>query len=137
MDTSEIDQSDRALGSSVRLDVPAEPQFVQVARLTGSALASRAGFSIDEVDDLRIAIDELSAVLVGVGGADSRLELEFHLQPDGLEVEGWVPSTAIAALSELSSQILNVVVDRYQLDSGDGKVSFRLRKGRREAAPDA
>jgi serine/threonine-protein kinase RsbW len=120
-------------GEVVRLSVPAAPAFVQLARLTGSALATRLGLTIDEVDDIRIGIDELAAVVVGVAAPDSTLDLEYVLGDDALEVSGTVPCPdpeAVAGISELSEKILDVVVDVYGLESVDGRLSFRLEKRR-------
>jgi len=98
--------------------------------LAGSALASRAGFSIDEVDDLRIAIDELAAVLVQATGGVGDLELIFELDDDGVRVQGRVESPAQPSVPELTEKILDVVVDSYDLAAQDGKVSFRCEKRR-------
>ena len=38
--------------------VPAKAQYIGVARLTISGLASRLGFSYDEIEDLKIALSE-------------------------------------------------------------------------------
>src|SRR3954470_14175916 len=51
----------------VRLAVPAMPEFLRLARVTASGPASRLGFSFDEVEDLRLAIDELCYALIGRG----------------------------------------------------------------------
>src|SRR2546425_981063 len=48
-----------SMSDEVRLAVPATPEFVRLARVTAAGLASRLGFTFDDVDDLRLAIDEL------------------------------------------------------------------------------
>ena len=53
----------------VRLVVPAAPEYLRLVRLTAAGLASRLGFTFDEVEDLRIAVDELCFHLLG--GADN------------------------------------------------------------------
>ena len=35
------------------------PEYLRLVRLTAAGLASRLGFTFDEVEDLRIAVDEL------------------------------------------------------------------------------
>ena len=42
----------------VEMRVPAKSQYVGVARLTISGLASRIGFSFDDIEDLKIASSE-------------------------------------------------------------------------------
>src|SRR5438270_9637301 len=54
--------------AEVRLSIPASPEFLRLARLAAAGLASRMGFTCDEVEDLRIAIDELCFSLVGKPG---------------------------------------------------------------------
>ncbi len=43
----------------VRLAVPARPEFLGLARVTAAGLAGRLGFTFDQVEDLRLAIDEI------------------------------------------------------------------------------
>ena len=42
----------------IEIRVPAKSQYVSVIRLTISGLATRIGFSYDEIEDLKIAADE-------------------------------------------------------------------------------
>src|SRR5438105_4409823 len=70
----------------VRLLVPAMPEFIRLARLAAAALASRKGFTYDEVEDLRIAIDELCFTLVGTAGRDGVLVLQYSMLPEGLAI---------------------------------------------------
>ncbi|MBA2438406.1 MAG: anti-sigma B factor RsbW, partial [Acidimicrobiia bacterium] len=57
-------------GEQVRLVMPATPELLRVARLTAAGLASRLGFSFDEVEDVKIAVDELCFALVGTKGRE-------------------------------------------------------------------
>ena len=72
----------------VRLAVPARPEFVGLARVTAAGLASRLGFTFDQVEDLRLAIDEMCFGLTGSKGRDGILEVRFLLSPEGLTVNG-------------------------------------------------
>ena len=121
--------------TEVRLAVPASPEFLRLARLTVAGVASRMGFSYDEVEDLRIAIDELCFALVGTTGREGTIELRYSLQADDLIVEG---SGDFAhpigpTLSPLSRQILSAVVDEHDVAGGERGPTFRLRKRRRAA----
>lgn len=118
----------------VRLAVPADPQFVQLARVTATGMASRLGFSYDEVEDLRLALDELCFVLVGRSGRPGRVELRYAMADGALVVEGvghFDGDATHRRLTALSEQILPALVDDYELfDDGEGRPCFRLRKRR-------
>ena len=115
----------------VRLAVPATPAFLRLARLTAASLASRMGFTYDEVEDLRIAIDEMCFTLVGSKGRDGVLILTYSMLPEGLSVVGTAQLAEEGrrpTLSPLSSQILKAVVDQHDLRAQDGIPGFRLLK---------
>jgi hypothetical protein len=116
----------------VRLVVPAAPEYLRLARLTAAGLASRLGFSYDEVEDLRIAIDELCFVLVGSHGRPGSITLVYSMLPDALVVEGSGSfvggGPAFNGVSELSGQILAAVVDEHEVRAGENGPTFRLRK---------
>src|SRR5690349_4769507 len=98
----------------VRLAVPAVPELIRLVRVTATGLASRAGFSLDEVEDLRLAIDELCHAVVGAHGAPGRLDVSFVVSGPGLAVHGVIEDhggAVIHPLSELSDHILGALVD--------------------------
>ncbi|MGI8491320.1 MAG: anti-sigma regulatory factor [Acidimicrobiales bacterium] len=117
----------------VRLVVPALPEFLRLARVTAAGLASRLGFSYDEVEDLRLAIDELCYALTGPQGRPGTVEVRYLLNKDSLVVEGslssFETSDSPVALSELSELILEALVDRHELLVN--QPGFRLVKHRR------
>jgi serine/threonine-protein kinase RsbW len=116
----------------VRLAIPASPEFLRLARLAAAGLASRMGFSYDEVEDLRIAIDELCFSLIGTEGRSGHIVLRYRMESDTLVVEGtgqFEDGMGVSpALSPLSQQILKSVVDEHDLTIGKDGPEFRLRK---------
>ncbi|MFP5298966.1 MAG: hypothetical protein ACLGHL_08275, partial [Actinomycetota bacterium] len=63
----------------VSISIPASPAYLQVVRLIAAGLASRLGFTIDEIEDLKIGVDELCAYLTGTQGRDGSLALDFEV----------------------------------------------------------
>ncbi|WP_174735201.1 anti-sigma B factor RsbW [Mesobacillus harenae] len=73
----------------IEMKIPAKPEFVGVIRLTLSGIASRMGFSYDEIEDLKIAtseactnavqhaynMNEQGEVVIGFGLYQNRLEV--------------------------------------------------------------
>lgn len=116
----------------IRLSLPALFPYGRVARLTVTGLASRNGYSYDDVEDLRIAIGEVFGVLVTEERSDARLRLTCVLLPDALDITAERdPSAPIERITDLSRQILEAVVDRSAIDEAQGRVRIvkRLRGG--------
>ena len=113
--------------------MPADPEFLRLARVTAMGLASRLSFTIDEIDDLRIAIDELIFGLIGTKGREGNVRMTYRLEPEGLEVQGtgeFRDTGTSPGLSELSELILDAVADEHELSVDDGGPHFRMWKRR-------
>ena len=120
-------------GEQVRLTLPTSPHLLRVARLTAAGLAGRLGFSFDEIEDVKIAVDELCFAMVGTRGGEGNLTLDYRLDGDGIIIEGASDMPAPPrgdATGDLSDLILSAVVDDYEVSSVDGSMRFRLRKRR-------
>jgi serine/threonine-protein kinase RsbW len=123
-------------GGDVRLVVPAAPEYLRLVRLTAAGLASRLGFTFDEVEDLRIAVDELCFHLLGGGAGDGNgdartMDLTYSADADSITITGQTGLTgAVPRTSELSEQILDALVDEHEVAGGDGVIMFRLKKQR-------
>ena len=124
----------RLANQHVVLTVPAQPEFLRVVRMTASGLGSRLGFNIDEVDDLRLALDELCFALIGKG-TDGALQLTYVLEDHALRISGEVATETNSSeeLNELSRQILTALVDEHELRNGNGTRGFTLAKRRSPA----
>lgn len=118
----------------VTLSVPAVPGYLTVVRLAAASIGSRAGLDIEEVDDLRIAADELSYLLMDSSASGANLDFTFIIQAARLTVscrrEGWPDGHPLPAPSGLMEQILSKVVESLVIDGDGGGVRFRLVKNR-------
>ena len=66
----------------VRLSVPPEPSMSRVARLAASGLASLAGCTVDEIEDIKIAVSEVLIALIEHGDG-ARVDLDLDWSDDG------------------------------------------------------
>jgi serine/threonine-protein kinase RsbW len=113
---------------SVSLTVPGRPEFLRLVRLAAADSGARADLSIDDVEDLRIAVDELSYALIGEHPVDELLTLRYVASPGVVEIEGTCAALGEAVISELSQAIIGAVVDEHEISDRDGIRQFRLVK---------
>lgn len=108
------------------LSLPASAPYARVARLTIASVASRLGFSYDDMEDLRIAVGEMYNVLNGP--ADSRLTVVCEVDDHGIVVEATRnPTAPVPEVSELSRQILAGVSDDVDIDIDQARVAITKR----------
>jgi serine/threonine-protein kinase RsbW len=66
-------------GDRVTLTIPANSAYLSVVRTATAALAARQDFTLDDVEDLRIAADEACSLLVSDALPGSSLTCAFEL----------------------------------------------------------
>jgi len=126
-------------GDRIELKFPARGDLIVLARLVTSAISARAGFDIEELEDLRLAVGELC--LLTLQGSDARsgdLCLELTVFGDAIGVvctlehatAADAPRPDGAEVAQLSEQILDALVDEHGRESHDGFVRAWLRKRR-------
>src|SRR3984893_9546678 len=87
-----MSQSSRAPALVSELKIPAQAAFVMVAKRAASALGSTAGFSLEGIDDLKIAVAQAceKAIAAGdrLGGPGNVVfKLSFRIVDGGMEWE--------------------------------------------------
>jgi serine/threonine-protein kinase RsbW len=70
----------------VTIQMPAEGAYLSVLRTATAGLAARLDFTLDEIEDLRIAVDEACGMLLGQAAADASLECDFTLEGDSISI---------------------------------------------------
>jgi anti-sigma regulatory factor (Ser/Thr protein kinase) len=114
----------------IRLMIPGAPEFLRLARLAAADAGSRAGLTYDEIEDLRIGVDELCHSVMRPDGSGV-VTLAFRLLDDGVAVEGDGPALdpdRESKPSELSRTIVAAVVDDHELSRDGDALRFRLFK---------
>jgi serine/threonine-protein kinase RsbW len=71
---------------TVELKIPAKAEWVAVARLAVAAVASRLHFSVDEIEDIKLAIAEACTNCIGHGTDDDRIEITSEVLSDEVRV---------------------------------------------------
>ena len=121
----------RDLGTA-SVTIPANANHVHVLRAVAASVAARLPMSLDDVDDLRLAVDEAAARLLQLRGG-GELTLVVGATPDGLDVS--VSSDAESSTwpgpdtkSTLPWKILTALADQVAFERRDGVASIRFRK---------
>lgn len=111
------------------LRIPTDPRLLRVARVTAAALAAELPFTVQDIEDLRVAVDELSAAVIEGCGPDGTLELRFAVVDDALSVEGRVAGAgAPPELHPVAVDLLGLVAETHELGvDGDDRI-FRFSK---------
>ncbi len=70
----------------VTIRMPAEGAYLSVLRTATAGLAARLDFTLDEIEDLRIAVDEACGMLLAQAARGADLECDFTLGEDRMSI---------------------------------------------------
>jgi len=123
-------QSDE--GDRIRLTAPAVPEAARIARVAAAGLATRAGFTYREVEEVRLAVGEAAALLAGEAPEDrARLVVVYLLAPHGLHVEMHVEDgdhLPGVLVPDMAAAVLEATVDRWEVSKADRRVELHKRR---------
>lgn len=110
--TGEPDHTPAAESSAdmVELRVPADPAYLTVVRTASAGLAARLDLTLDEIEDLRIAVDEACTLLLGPTPSQDELVATFRLGDGTLEVEVRGPARELPERSSFAWAVLEALV---------------------------
>lgn len=118
---------------SVAVRLPATSVYLSVLRTVTAGLAARLDFTLDEIEDLRIAVDEACGLLLAKPQPDGELECQFQLDEDTVHVHVSAPTVdgAEPARDSFAWNVLAALVGEVDSHVGAGnRVSIILRKRR-------
>lgn len=117
----------------ITVSVPPETGSVQVLRAVTASVAARMNMPYDGIEDLRLAVDEACAWLLGLAREATSMTLRLRPMDDRLEAvvsidaaeRAWPPPDLEQSLSW---RVLSELVDTVSLDAEASGPSIRLIK---------
>lgn len=123
------------MGEQVQLEIPLTARYATTVRSVVASVAAALGMSIDDIDDLRLGVNEAISVLTDVDDADldpagGRLHVRFDTDPTTITVSayrtGVAPTAPVAEIDPLAQRILSAVVDEFSI--GDDGVFLLVKR---------
>lgn len=77
------------MNSSIRLTIPARADFIDIVRLTLFGIANKAGFSYEEIEDMKVAVTEACTNVVlhaYSNGQPGIVDISFELEQEELAI---------------------------------------------------
>jgi len=111
----------------VRLRIPPDPTLSRVLRMTVGAMASIGPFTLDEIDDVKIAVSEVLIALIEHG---DQADIDVELDLDGPEFT--IVGTTDGRTVDLSHPdlvlcrtVLDGVSDVHSISTSSGRITIR------------
>jgi len=124
------------VSGAVEVRVPAEGTFVATLRLVAASLGARCELTVDDIEDLRLAVDEACALILPLAAPGTELEARFVLAPGSLAVTASVTkgqSDGQFDRSGFAWTVLTALASDVVVDDADERTAITVTK-RREAA---
>ena len=107
--------------ADISLRVPADGAYVSVLRTMTAGLAARLDFTVDDIEDLRIAVGEACALVLPEAVPGTDLEADFRQSSGTLTVSVRVPTQGRSEpdYESFAWQVLSTLAAQATASSGD------------------
>ena len=114
--------------ADVALRVPADGAYVSVLRTMTAGLAARLDFTVDDIEDLRIAVGEACALVLPEATPGGDLEADFRLTPGTLTITVSVPTDGphVADEDSFAWQVLSTMAEDVAAGASAGRFWTRF-----------
>jgi serine/threonine-protein kinase RsbW len=115
----------------IHLELPAVAAYGRVMRIAAAHLALRRGFSLHEIDDLRLAMDEAAVLLLGPDVGGDRVEIDYAVEGNSLGIDASVTGADVQPLTaeaiERFEAIIGDLVDDHLVDADQRRITVTKR----------
>ncbi|ALE74689.1 Serine-protein kinase RsbW [Pseudonocardia sp. Ae168_Ps1] len=120
-DTSSAPTDQASGAATVEIRTAARAALIPTVRAVASDLAARADFDLDAISDLRMAVDEACATLVGLAAPGSSLRCTFDVHGERIDVSARVHTGADAELptDSFGWRVLQTLADQVAVETGE------------------
>ncbi len=107
------------------LTVPSDSRYLSVLRTAAAGLAAHLDFTLDDIEDLRIAVDEACALLLAQASPKASLRCEFGVTEQALTVRASAAceQPAVPSRDGFSWKVLSALTSGLDMEAhGDALV---------------
>lgn len=122
--------SERGQEHVVEFLMPAASDFVATVRLLAASLGALCQLTVDDIDDLRLVVDEALSLVLSAADPAGVVHIRFELSSGCLAVHASAPARGSAEvdLSGFAWTVLHALADTVEIGTTDGRVSVGLTK---------
>lgn len=116
------------MDSVVELTVPARTSYVSLIRSATSAICAQADFTLDALDDLRLAVDEACALVMADAPPDADLTATWQVSGATVHIDISCPTStgAPVATNTFSWTVLTALVAQVVTEVSQGALHIQL-----------
>ncbi|MGH3414285.1 MAG: anti-sigma factor [Marmoricola sp.] len=107
------------------LQVPAGSSYVGVLRITAAGLAAQAELTVEDIEDLRMAIGEACALLLDCGGGET-MSADFELTPGSITVTIAVDAAGEPDRDSFGWQVLRTIAASASAETSPDSRAIRF-----------
>lgn len=117
-----------AAPAEVDLRLPADGAYAAVLRTLTAGLAARLDFTMDDIEDLRIAVSEAAAMVLDEADEGASLDCSFRLGSGELALTITTASATPTApdYESFGWQVLATLTEEAAIDTAPGSYAVRL-----------
>lgn len=116
----------------IKMEITTNPDYVSIIRLTASGIANKIGFSVDDIEDLKVAVSEACTNAIK-HSEDEKFSITFNILENGLNIEikdsgkGYdtssisIPDLEKPKESGLGLFIIQALMDDVSMESKEGE----------------
>ncbi|WP_028655647.1 hypothetical protein [Nocardioides sp. J54] len=114
--------------AEVELRLPADGAYASVLRTLTAGLAARLDFTMDDIEDLRIAVSEAAAIVLDEADPGTVLDCVFRLEPASLGISVSATSSAPSEpdYESFGWQVLATLAAEASIDTTADTYAVRL-----------
>ena len=123
-------------GERTTLKVPARSAYLGLVRTLVASIAAAADFSVDDIEDLRMAADEAAALLMSGARPDAVLDIAIDVEETGLAIVVTAPSTGVTISTDsFAWTVLSTLADTAEHSTQSDITTISVTKRRSDELP--
>ncbi len=121
---------------TISIIIPLKAEYVSIARLTASGIASRMGFDIDTIEDIKVALSEILGKFIEKRSGAERVNVDFQCLDDGISIKFKISDLSISGLfdnetDKFALAIISSLMDEVEIEKqGDNVITMVKKLGK-------